>query len=380
MGIILLISFVGTFLFSDFINTRSKTVLTVILALVLGMIMGGGYNNPDYKMYDGMYTASVMNFNYSFDYEDSIQGGYSRNLGYTILNNILGTMGLSYQEYKIVTSIFLLLLLLLYSKKIVPKLSLVVLLYVLYPFFMDIIQVRAFYVEVILLVAIYYLSKYNQKISGYILFIILMLISGMFHSMGWLWLLFIPFRLLLQSKKFKFIPFLFIIFGISLPLYANIISSNFLPIMYIMSESDVTAHYGAYTSNEFTVHLGYLYVWGYDLALAGLLYKMKKIIIRSSVTQLQKAFVINTYMLFLFVICILPASAISTESVRWSRALMIESYISLVIYNMCERNYIRKFLVVFFLLSATILMSYCNFYQVHSQWILPSFDNNVFFD
>lgn len=379
MVVIVFFTFIGIFLFSDLINAKSKMGLTIVAALVLGMIMGGGYDIPDYSMYDSMYTASIVNFNYSFDYKDSGQGGYSRNIGYTILNNIFGTLGLSYQEYKIFTSIILLLLLLLYIKKIVPKISFVLLLYVLYPFFMDIIQLRVFYTEVILLIAVYYLSKYDRNKLGVFVFCVLVMLSGMFHSMGWLWLLFIPFRLLLQSKKFKFISWLFIITGILLPVYASFISNSFLPIMYMMAESDVTAHYQIYTMRD-TVRLGYLYVWGYDLALAGLLYKMKKIMIESSSTQLQKMFVTNTYNLFLFVICILPASAIATESFRWSRVLMIESYIALVIYTMYETNHVRRNLIAFCLLLVTILASYLNFYEGSSEFVLSSFVNNVFFD
>lgn len=75
-----------------------------------------------------------MNFNYSLDYADANQGGYSRNIGYTILNNVFGNIGFSYQEYKFITSIVLLFLLLTFVKRITSHIPYVILLYIIYPF------------------------------------------------------------------------------------------------------------------------------------------------------------------------------------------------------------------------------------------------------
>ena len=74
---------------------------------------------------------------------------------------------------------------------------------------MDMIQLRVFYTEVILLIAVYYLSKCKKQVLGNVIFLGIIAIAGMFHSMAWLWILFIPFRLLMQSKRFKFVPWLF---------------------------------------------------------------------------------------------------------------------------------------------------------------------------
>lgn len=379
MEIIIFLFFIGILLVLDFINVKHRACLVIIAVLALGLIMGGAYDIPDHSMYENMYTASIMNFNYSLDYADAGQGGYSRNIGYTILNNILGNIGFSYQEYKFITSVVLLLLLLLFVRKITIHIIGVISLYLLYPFFMDIIQLRVFYTEVILLIAVYYLSKHKNQISGNFIFFCLIAIAGMFHSMAWLWILFVPFRLLIQSKRFKFIPWLFIIVGAMLPLYANVISSSFLPIMYMMAESDVTSHYQIYAMGD-SVRLGYLYVWGYDLALIGLLYKIKNSIMRQPAALLQKNFILNTYILFLFVACILPASAIATESFRWSRVLMIESYISLVIYSTYESNYLRKAMIAFLLVTATGIAAYLNFYAGSAEYVLSAFTKNIFFD
>lgn len=124
---------------------------------------------------------------------------------------------------------------------------------------MDIIQLRVFYTEVILMIAVYYLSKCKNEVWGNVIFLGLIAIAGMFHSMAWLWILFIPFRLLMWSKRFKFVPWLFIITGSLLPLYANMTSNSFFLIMHVMAESDVTAHYQIYAMGD-SVHLGYLYV------------------------------------------------------------------------------------------------------------------------
>lgn len=379
MGIIIFLFFIGILLFLDLVNVKHRVCLVIIATLILGLIMGGAYDIPDYGMYDSMYTASIMNFNYSLDYADANQGGYSRNIGYTILNNVFGNIGFSYQEYKFIMSIVLLFLLLTFVKRITSHIPYVILLYIIYPFFMDIIQLRVFYTEVILIIAVYYLSKCKNEVLGNVIFLGLIAIAGMFHSMAWLWILFIPFRLLMQSKRFKFVPWLFIITGVLLPFYANMISNSFLPIMYAMAESDVTAHYQIYAMGD-SVRLGYLYVWGYDLALIGILYKMKYSIMQQPAVLTQKRFVQNTYLLFLFIACILPASAIATESFRWSRVLMIESYISLVIYSTYEKSSIRKIVIILILMIVTGAAAYLNFYEGSAEYVLSAFEKNVFFD
>lgn len=200
--------------------------------------------------------------------------------------------------------------------------------YVIYPLFMDIIQVRNFLVEVLLLLGIHTLSgcqKHKIMIYTGLLFV-----AGIFHSMGFVYLFFIPFYYLLKNKKRK-IAEIFVSMGLLTPLLLGKVKSSLFDIGAALIGNDVTAHYVMYVENN-DMKYGYLAIYGYVVVMLVVLrYMSKQIQYSEKVTACQKKYSDIVYSMYLFCCCLLPVSLVAIDMLRWPRNLMIASYVLMFI-------------------------------------------------
>lgn len=378
MGYLFLVYTVLIICISRFVFQDKNKLVLFIYILGLAVIMGLNTSNADFDMYERQYLSSVYFENAWFDYLEAIKSGYSRDSGFAFLNSIFALNGIGYVLFHFIMCAMGLGIIWYVVTKKVRNISFVFFLYVMYPLFMDIIQVRNFMVEVLLLIGIHLLS--SQKKYKVAIYIGLLLIAGTFHSMGFIYVLFIPFYYILKSRG-AWIAKIFILIGLLVPLLFGKIKSSLFDVATILVGNDATAHYVLYVESN-DMKFGYLAVYGYVVVMLLVLQYMNKIIQESTqVTFCQKRFSDIVYSMYLFCCCLLPISVVAIDALRWPRNLMIASYILLFIY--IEHNLIwnlKRIVVVMLLLIISVIFAYWNLYQRDFINIYMILDNNVFFD
>ncbi len=230
-----------------------------ILLLVLMIIMGGTTSCADYDEYASQYYASkYFSFEYIFDLDSSATYGYSRNIIYAFLNYISLCCGFDYQMFKIISSIIFLILLYFVFKKMTGRMACIVLvMYSIYPFAIDIIQVRNFMKDVMLILSFYYFFFYKNSKLAIMFFIIAV---GIQDSA----ILYSPFFLinkLYEKNIFKYLFGGILIFCISMPIYAEYIQSKWLLVGLMMQDSEtIASHYAMYAYKSGSMGFIYSYL------------------------------------------------------------------------------------------------------------------------
>lgn len=307
---------------------------TFLLFIFLFICMGFNYDNADYDSYQSMYYASKY-FDYNiFDYMSALQYGYSRDPGFALLNKIFLEMGFSYDEFKCFITLLSLIMLFLLISKFVKNEWKVIVIYLMYPFFMDIIQFRNFLVEVLLIFALYlYLQGGKYK---YFKYIGCLLFGATIHNVA---IVYIGFLVYLYIKKFRigtYIIYFFILIGIMLPLYAGIVTEQLAFLGMLLSDGTSIEHFTQYLDKS--MNYGYLIPYGYIL-MATIVMRIINISEKNESNAFNKEYIAIVYQLFLYLSVLLPIFAINGNLIRIPRNLMILFYIALIYYiNMTKKN------------------------------------------
>lgn len=133
-------------------DKKSLTLFFVLLFMLMWIIMGFNTQNPDYEYYNNLFLRAKHGISY-----------HAVETGFWFLINISVKLGIDYSMFiKIYTLIGLMLIgnsIVKYTKKS----SLVLLLYMCYPFLLDVVQIRHFMAMAIFIFAMRYLEEYSKK-------------------------------------------------------------------------------------------------------------------------------------------------------------------------------------------------------------------------
>lgn len=167
-------------------NTRLKLVVFWLVVFLAWIMFAFSTDNPDYKIYETWYNYSAS------------EGLIKRfELGYSLFYYISTKLGFSYQQFiQVYSAIGMIILgkcICDYAKN---PLS-VLFLYLIYPFFFDVVQLRNFMAEVIILFGIRYLAEFRKK--DVIRFVMCVLLAAMFHKTALFYFVF----LLAYVKSYK---------------------------------------------------------------------------------------------------------------------------------------------------------------------------------
>lgn len=161
---ILLIGYIIIILLN--LTFRKSKILYVIDFIYMWILMGWSYNVADYDVYFTRYTYPEIY-------------GTLEPL-YVAIQNIGKIMGLSYNSFLAYMSFIFLLVRMILIRSMSIRPNYVIGLYLLFPFIMDITQIRMFYATTIVLLGIFVLMK-NYRYSN-IFFVIIIIIASMMHS------------------------------------------------------------------------------------------------------------------------------------------------------------------------------------------------------
>ena len=226
------------------IKTRKTVIITLFLIGIAFIIMSFVPSSiPDYAQYYSMYY---------FDYTQVEKG-------YEILSEFFLKRGVDYSSFRIVTTLIGITTLSIAIYRFTNDLSKFWMLYFLFPFFIDVIQVRNFLMMSFATLAASFLIKINFK--NVLIYICLIIIGSSFQNAGLFF--FIPLLFMLFRKK-KIIKQLFVTFITLLSILSILSRSLVYSIIYkIMSivgaESMISSKLTYYMNGS--VNYGFLLYW-----------------------------------------------------------------------------------------------------------------------
>jgi len=355
-----------------------KTFFVGSSLLIFLIFMGLNYNNADFVMYQQQYNSSVFFTGDIFDYMDAAIFGYSRDFGYTFLNKIFAECDFDYISFKFISSLIFLSLLIYISVKDNRNYYWVLLLYFIYPFFMDIMQVTNFYMEVIVNISLYiYVRSEKYRI---IKFYLLIFLASTFHSGGLVYSLFIPFIKLLHSKRGRYIAYAFILLGLLVPLYGRFIQNNWLLFGVFLGSTDSSfGHYAGYM--EQIMGIGYLKVYIYIVFMIILSQYMFRCVDKVESSSYVKEIVQMVSFIWLYIACFLPLSPLIWDfAVRLPRNCMLITYIAISLFFTVTPKY-KKNIIGLLLAFSSIYFGLFDLYteeNIFNLWLI--FEYNTLFD
>ncbi|MBP3817756.1 MAG: EpsG family protein [Butyrivibrio sp.] len=378
MGYVLLIILVYLLCLGMMLPKKEQMYVGYIGILLMIMFMGLNSGNADFSMYEEQYRNSIFFDLESHDYKNAMYYDYSRDVGYAIISAIGINNGLSFIEFRFVQAVFILGIIFFIGKRYTNNIPALLLLYMMYPFFMDVIQYRNTIVEMFLLIGCYLVSvKIQQR---FVFFSVLMAIAGCFHSMGIVYILFVPFYFLLKSKWNIIIKLCFFIVCL-LPLYADFIKGKFFEIAALLIGNDISSHYSIYIVNN-DMHWGYMAIYGYLVIMLIVLYIIRERIKKQSliIAEQNVIFIDWIFRLYLFCFCLLPSAVIAIDMLRWPRNLMIESYLVMILYLQSQEKPLYKVTLVGLGLIVSFVFGYWNLYQRDFINVIMIIEQNILFD
>ena len=207
-----------------------RDIYFFMIVILLMIIMGGVTSNPDY-------------FNYKDIYVNKFQG---MEIGYSLLMSFSRFLGLSYESFRISITILGFTSLIIGIQKFkIDKLSFF-LIYFIYPFPYDTIQIRNFLLMAILFLAIsFFICESNIK-KKYIYYYVFVLAGFLIQKMGAIYFLF-PFFLIIMNSKKLFRKYIIGLIGLSFIMFYQdffIVITNILNIkndtlLYYLTERKV---------------------------------------------------------------------------------------------------------------------------------------------
>lgn len=190
-------------------------MLFPFLFIIMWILFGGNTWNADYASYQ--YIYSLIGHSHAY---------VSTEPGFELLSLLAAKIGLNYNGFLIVYSLLGLILITTTLKKYTNKINLVLILYILYPFLLDIVQIRNFMAMCIILYSTKFLIT-NNKIDFY-KYVIGVILATLFHNSAIFYLIFLLVKIK-SKKKIMITTISVVLIGIIFQTIVPNIIYNFFP-------------------------------------------------------------------------------------------------------------------------------------------------------
>lgn len=217
---------------------RIVTLSFVFLFIVLWMIIGFNFKNPDYEYYKNLFVRANQGMSY-----------HAVETGFWYLIKFAAKMGCGYSLF---LKFYTLIAFLLISDSIIKyteKPLLVLVLYMCYPFLLDVAQIRHFMAISIFTFSVRYLESYTKK--NLIKYIVLIIIAASQQIMAIAFLIYLLVYLVDQKKAAKIAIVLTIIniFGCK-----YVLQSSFVKTLFSL-RNKVIDYTGGYSNRQFFMYV-----------------------------------------------------------------------------------------------------------------------------
>lgn len=325
-----------------------KAGCSFFLILFMWIIFGFS-ETPDLSNYRLIYSMAS-----SYTPFEILTAHDIKDQGYIFLNSLFSAFGFSFEEFHSILALLWILFFVYFSRKLTHNTLIVVLFYLLWPFFIDVIQMRTMVVNLIIFISLYEYSKEeNQSLIKAILLIVL---ASFFHRLA---LIFIPYFLFKKVSSYNIVKILVLIIAVLMPVYIGFVGSrlasqlNFYAYMQNDSTFSSLAQYDLVVAG-FEKYARWLYVLGVMGIMKLLCTYMNKTSFSSSATALKRNFLINCFSMSMYTACFMPLYAITgAEFGRIERCFLISFIVAIAVFLENTKN--NKICIFVYCSSASVL-------------------------
>lgn len=356
------------------IKIRPKKIVTVLILIPLFIIACFSYNIADYGQYFVAYER-VNNNNFT---------GYQMEIGYIFLERMGALLHLDFVTFRAIYIAIALILLINSVKAYTNENPLAVLtLYFIYPFFLDIVQIRHLMAISIVIFCLRFLEQWSFK--NMLFYIIGIFIATTQHSIAILYLLLLLVYIDLEITKF--FKYVVIAIGIEVFVASRLYSEGIINRLYLLICERLLKirNAGAFMLARTDAVNKY-----YILMTAILAFLLWILWDRSHNSYKQINIETNgkfdfLYRISLLSLCFIPLININDHLARANRGLMIIIYIVFTIYaRKKQTTSVRKWVYKAFPLAVSVICFYMflsSRSQQHYETVTqPLFQNNYFIE
>lgn len=345
---------------------KKRKFISVSLFLLLVILMGTNTNNPDYFVYKDYFnlTRSINDF------------------GFMFLIRLFNSLNISYEHFRLILAFIGLLLINITVKKSTNNNSLFYLLYFIYPFFIDVVQIRNFIAYAIVLYAITYLIEGTK--NGKTKFAALVLIASSIHLTSVIYLVFLFIEKIKKPNFLRLFYYLliFIIMLVTIhrPLFINMMDQLF---SFVANFDNRIMYY-----NVISTRYGYLFYWFIQFGFIGII-----VFLRNTLkSQESNVFMYNldfkrdvayidlVFWLNMLTLIFLPAYAIHSLYFRFYRNLVPLNYLGIIPslkYLKPMSN--KKIMIICGLLILSLSLFYIDIFRPFFETIIQKVFQNSWF-
>lgn len=340
----------------SFIKKQSKITM-IFMFILMWILFGFNTGNADYMTYEFIYKGFYPNHEF----------------GFMALVKFFNMLGFSYQHFLITISFIGLFFLIKVINKYTKNINYVLALYFIFPFMLDVVQVRNFLTMVLIICGIDFLiSKEKFSTIKYIGFVILAS-SIHYSSLFYLVLLVVKFLSTRQLLIFPFLSLALVALAYTniLPFIINSMIDNTKILFWFQDRSKF-----GFLISAFIQITGFIFIYiAYKKSFK--FYKKNKVSLVNSIDMINFYEIILKINLVLFLIY--PLYIFNMTFFRLYRNLLILNYIAISnIIQFAFNNKFERFVYqLCFIVYIILLMTYFICFSAFDTVFIPIFNRNL---
>ena len=277
-----------------------------------------------------------------------------RDKGYLFINSLASSVGMTFEEFHVILVSIWLFCMIYISKKITNSTLIVLLLYLLWPFFMDVIQLRTTIVDLLVFISLYISSKQDKFSNIKACFIIMLACT--IHLLA---IAYLPFFLFKKFHRTNFMMAIVLSISLLLPVYDNffigILADKISSFVYLNGSSDISVFTQYNLAPEHSIKYGR---WLYLNAALFIMYFIdntwRKFVNEDFCEQNQSLkfnkvkYIDTCYSFCKYICCFMPLYAVAgAEFNRIARIFILPFIMSIGEYiDIANNDYYRIFVLI----------------------------------
>ena len=347
------------------LTRKHSKVIAMFLLLFMWLLFWGNTMNPDYEAYSSLYS--------NIQHGVAVFEKVNMEIGFILIMRLCTLLGLNYTGFLALTTLCCYLMIHSAVKLYCRNYNYVYLLYFIFPFFIDVIQIRNFIVMSILIYSVRFLVM--GGVNGKIRYAILLLLAATIHRVS---LVYLPMILIRSGKKNIFIYYLAmcsILFSILF-----LLNNKEIPIIgpyieYYIGQSKYLSYFNV-KARWGSVLFCYLQISSFIMIMLSkrIYYKYNKNLTTTYYCDANRKYINIMYYVNLLLTIYMPLFILNVNFTRIIRNIILLNYIAFsnvsyvideidikILYNICVIIYVLFFFTILIIpLKEDIIMSVFN--------------------
>lgn len=338
---------------------KHNKIMAFLLMSFAWVLYWGNTSNPDYEVYSQIYYSNANAITNNME------------IGYISLIKTANFIGLSYEFFLLIISLFGFLLIHSTVKKYTENYNYIYILYFIFPYFFDIVQIRNFLIMAIFIYSTKYIFS-NSRIK----YCIIILLAGLIHISAFLYL---PMLLIQVKKKNNLIRLIvFFSFIFSLIIITNNKNIPLLNEIILLLKINKINYYLTTKTNY-----GFILFWILQILSFIVIYISKRVYRKYE----SKEFISNNnrniinviYWINIIAFIYFPIYLINVNFTRLMRNIVPLNYLAIIITNEEINDRCEKIIYNLFVFIYVLTMFLSQMLQYKDTIIKTVLENNIIF-